>query len=114
GGVVEDEALAGQVEKEGLERREPRVLAAERERLATFLAVLVVEPPLVALEDRPGHLCRPRVAALLAPGDEGTHVAEAVLDGLLRVALGPLPVEEALQARRHALRVTRLATRSGD
>ena len=78
--VVERVIAAGAPLEEGPHRNQVRELAAEGERLAVLLAV-VIQMALIPLQQRLGHFRRLRDAALDAPDGEALQVMLAVLDG---------------------------------
>jgi hypothetical protein len=82
--VVEDEPLARHPAEPHAQGDQPRVLAAEAERLPVFLAV-VEQVPLIAFEHGPRHVERFLDAALVAPLDEEADMHPAVLHGVAGV-----------------------------
>ena len=108
GRVVEDVVVAGHPLEPCPDRHQPAVLAAEAQRVAVLLAV-VVQVALVALDDRLGDFGRLGDATDGSPVDEVAQVIAADLDGPLRVVLDLHPLEELLHHGDHALRVVGVA-----
>ncbi len=108
GGIVQRVILAGAPLEECPHRNQVRELAAEGERLAILLAV-VIQMALIPLQQRLGHFRRLRDAALDAPDGESLQVVLAVLNRALGVILHSHPLEEGGGERGEAVRVAWIA-----
>ena len=79
--IVQDVVLPRHPAEPALDGAQARVLRAEAERLAVLLAV-VIEPALIAFQDRPRDFGWLFEAALLAPVEEVADEARRVFDGV--------------------------------
>src|SRR5208283_2142965 len=96
GGGVQGVIVSRQPAEPRADRRQPRVLRAERERLSVLLPV-VVEIALIALQDRARDFHGVFDAALLGPTDEVSDGPACVIGGVLRVVVHQQPFEMFFQ-----------------
>src|SRR5882724_9227643 len=93
--------------EEPLQGSQQGLLTAEGERGTVGLAV-VIQVPLVALQDRQRDVLRMDQVPLIAPGDEALQSTEAGLDRLSTQSVHSRPLQEALR-----IGVQRIAVRGG-
>src|SRR5258708_4837325 len=97
--VVQDEVLPRHPLEPHAQRHEPRVLRAEGERLAVFLAV-VEQIPLIAFEHWARDLCWLGESAFGAPLQEEPDMYLAIFDRVYGVVPHPERVQMLVHERR--------------